>query len=50
MGYRILTDEHIPLATVQYLEKLGHDVERVVDTVRPTSRSRRTRGKRIGSS
>lgn len=29
MAYRILCDENVELATVNYLEKLGHDVVRV---------------------
>lgn len=31
MGWRILTDENVEPATRNYLEKLGHDVENVVD-------------------
>jgi predicted nuclease of predicted toxin-antitoxin system len=31
MGYRILADENIERATVNYLRKLGHDVERLDD-------------------
>ncbi|MFB6308054.1 MAG: DUF5615 family PIN-like protein [Haloarculaceae archaeon] len=31
MAYRILADENIELATVTYLRKLGHDVERLAD-------------------
>jgi hypothetical protein len=29
MGYRIVADEHVEPATMNYLRKLGHDVERV---------------------
>jgi predicted nuclease of predicted toxin-antitoxin system len=29
MGYRVLCDENIERATVNYLRQLGHDVERV---------------------
>ena len=31
MTYRILTDENVERATVNYLRKLGHDVERLDD-------------------
>lgn len=31
MGYRILADEHIERATLNYLQKLNHDVARVGD-------------------
>jgi len=31
MGYRILADENIEQATINYLRKLGHDVEWVGD-------------------
>ena len=31
MSYRILCDETVELATVNYLEKLGHDVVRVTE-------------------
>jgi predicted nuclease of predicted toxin-antitoxin system len=31
MAYRILADENIERATVNYLRKLGHDVERLDD-------------------
>ncbi len=31
MAYRILTDENVERATVNYLRKLGHDVERLDD-------------------
>lgn len=31
MGYRILADENVERATVNYLRKLGHDVETVGD-------------------
>ncbi|WP_436933955.1 hypothetical protein [Halovenus marina] len=44
MVYRILADENIERATVNYLRKLGHDVERLDDVtelglVPKTSRS-----------
>ena len=32
MAYRILADENVERATVNYLRKLGHDVERLDDT------------------
>ncbi|MFD1572454.1 DUF5615 family PIN-like protein [Halorubrum laminariae] len=31
MGYRILADENVEQATINYLRKLGHDVERIDD-------------------
>ncbi len=31
MAYRILADENVERATVSYLQKLGHDVERLDD-------------------
>ena len=31
MGYRILADENVEQATINYLRKLGHDVEWVGD-------------------
>ncbi|WP_435184617.1 DUF5615 family PIN-like protein [Halobellus sp. EA9] len=31
MGYRILADENVEQATINYLRKLGHSVERIVD-------------------
>jgi predicted nuclease of predicted toxin-antitoxin system len=31
MGYRILADENVEQATINYLRKLGHDVEGVGD-------------------
>jgi predicted nuclease of predicted toxin-antitoxin system len=31
MGYRILADENVEQATVNYLRKLGHDVEWIGD-------------------
>jgi predicted nuclease of predicted toxin-antitoxin system len=31
MTYRILADENVERATVNYLRKLGHDVERLAD-------------------
>ena len=31
MGYRILADENVEQATINYLRKLGHDVERIGD-------------------
>ena len=33
MAYRILADENVERATVNYLRKLGHDVERLDDVV-----------------
>lgn len=32
MTYRILADENLERATINYLQKLGHDVERLDDT------------------
>jgi len=32
MGYRILADENVERATINYLRKLGHDVEWIGDT------------------
>ena len=29
MGYRILADENVEQATINYLQKLGHDIERI---------------------
>lgn len=29
MAYRLLADEHVEPATVEYLRKLGHDVEQI---------------------
>lgn len=31
MAYRILADENVERATVNYLQKLGHDVKRLAD-------------------
>jgi hypothetical protein len=31
MAYRLLVDENVERATVNYLRKLGHDVERLDD-------------------
>jgi len=31
MGYRLLADENIERATINYLKKLGHDIEQVGD-------------------
>jgi len=31
MGYRLLADENVERATLRYLEKMGHDVERLDD-------------------
>lgn len=31
MSYRILADENVERATVNYLQKLGHDVEQLAD-------------------
>ena len=31
MEYRILADENVEQATINYLRKLGHDVERIGD-------------------
>ncbi|MFA1611935.1 DUF5615 family PIN-like protein [Halobellus rubicundus] len=31
MGYRILADENVEQATINYLRKLGHSVERIGD-------------------
>ena len=31
MGYRILADENVEQATINYLRKLGHDVESIGD-------------------
>ena len=31
MGYRILADENVEQATINYLWKLGHDVKRIGD-------------------
>ncbi|WP_114577164.1 DUF5615 family PIN-like protein [Saliphagus sp. LR7] len=32
MSYRLLADENVELATITYLRKLGHDVERIGDS------------------
>lgn len=31
MSYRVLADENVERATINYLRKLGHDVERLDD-------------------
>ena len=52
MTYRILADENVEQATVNYLRKLGHDVDRLAEVDEPelgrqTNRLSTTRRKLI---
>jgi|GEM_PF-3678824 len=44
MGYRLLADENVERATLRYLEKMGHDVERLDDVGELPERVPRERG------